>query len=243
MHQPAEKLTGKVVLVAGGTNAMGSSIVRYFLEADATVIVPGKCLGEITKLKEGIANIKSGTLITQLTELPDYDRGFDIAEAIVEKFGRIDIGIAVFNGQPCNRQLTEAHISDWQNMVDDEVTPFFVCARLILHTMKASKGGLYVSLCDSSLFKHEDSPPLSKIAANMKMEMSKIFAEETRKYNVKYYHLWVKQDEPLIELAGNHQDGSVVGSEMIGNQIVKLYLSKSDKPDEVFRLCPENNAP
>ncbi|MCW3118089.1 MAG: hypothetical protein JWM28_2171 [Chitinophagaceae bacterium] len=233
-------MPGKIVLVAGSTSPIGLPVVHYFLKAGATVIAPVKSLDEITKLKASVADISTGTLITQLTELPDYDTGFDITETIVEKFGRIDIGIAIFNGLTCNNQLTEVHINEWQNMVDNEVTPFFICARLILRTMKVSKGGLYISLCDSSLVKQDNFPPLSKIAANIKMEMSKIFAEETKKYNVKYYHLWVKQDDRSKEFSASGQDVSVISSEMIGSHIMKLYLCKTDKPDEVFQLFPEN---
>ena len=240
MQQLSEKMTDKIVLVAGCTTSIGLPIVHFFLEAGATVIAPARSLDEITKLKASVVNINSGTLITQVTELPDYDTGFDIAETIVEKFGRIDIGIAIFNGLPCNTQLTEVHISDWQNMLDNELTPFFVCARLILNTMKVSKGGLYISLCDSSLFKQDDFPPLSKIAANIKMDLSKIFADETKKYNVKYYHLWVTPNDRLKDAVEGCPGDSVISAEMIGNHIVKLYLNKTDKPGEIFQLFPEN---
>ena len=239
MQQLSEKMTDKIVLIAGGSSSIGLSIIRYFLREGATVIAPAKSLDEITRLKVSVADIGNGTLITQVTELPDYDTGFDIAETIVEKFGRIDIGIAIFNGLPCSSQLTEVHISDWQNMVDNEVTPFFICARLILNTMKVNKGGLYISLCDSSLFKQDNFPPLLKIAANIKMEMSKIFADETKKYNVKYHHLWVKRDDEVKGATPCSENDSVISTEMIGNHIMKLYLSKTDKPDEVFQSFPE----
>lgn len=240
MEPLKEKMTDKTVLVAGGTSPEGVNIVRYFLEEGATVIVPAKSLDDMTRLKADTANINGGNLVTQLTELPDYDTGFDIAESIVERFGRIDIGIAIFNGLPCKRQLTEVGINDWQNMVDNEVTPFFVCGRMILNTMKASKGGLYISVCNSSLFEREDLSPLSKIAANAKMEMSKIFAAETKKYQVRYYHLWVKNTGGDKENIEGCKEARVISADMVGSQIMKLYQNKTDKPDEVFQLCPES---
>jgi len=238
MEQLTENMKDKVVLVAGGSSAAGFSIMRFFLEKNATVIVPAKSLDEINRLKAAAAEYQTGTLITQLAELPDYDTGFDIAETIVERFGKIDIGIAVFNGLACNRQLTEVGINDWQNMVDNEMTPFFVSARLILHTMKAGKGGLYVSVCDSSLLEAEDASPLAKIAANAKMEMSKIFASETKKYDVRYYHLWIKNPGETPVNTSGCKDAQVISSDMIGNQIMQLYFSKAADPDAVFQLCP-----
>jgi len=235
MQQLDENMTGKIILVAGATNPTGEAIVRYFLEKGATVIAPAKSLDEIKKLKAGVANITNGNLITQLAELPDYDTGFDIAEAIVEKFGRIHIGISFFTELRCKSQLTELNISDWQTTVDNELTPFFVSARLILHTMKINNGGLYISLCDGSLAEQHNFPPLSKIAANVKMEMSKMFADETKKYNVKYYHLAVNHNN-----AG--QEAKLISKDTIGDFIMKLYLGKSDNPDEVFQLVTEESA-
>jgi NADP-dependent 3-hydroxy acid dehydrogenase YdfG len=235
-----EKMKDKIILIAGGTSTRGFTIVRYFLEKGATVIVPAKSLDEITKLRADTIAISNGKLVTELADLPDYDSRFDIAEAIVEKFGKIDIGISVFNNLSCKRQLTEAHINDWQNMVDNEVTPFFVSARLILNTMKLSNSGLYVSVCDSSMPEENILSPLSKIAANTKMEMSKIFAEETKKYNVRYYHLWIKNGGTANE--STVSDGNsvqVLNAELIGEEIMKLYQRKTDKPDEVFQQCPE----
>ena len=240
MEQFTDNMKDKVVLVAGGTSVAGFSIVRFFLEKDATVIVPAKSLDEINRLKAAAAGYATGTLITQLAELPDYDTGFDIAETIVEKFGRIDIGVAVFNGLACNRQLTEVGINDWQNMVDNEMTPFFVSARLILHTMKTGKGGLYISVCDSSLLEKEHASPLAKIAANAKIEMSKIFADETKKYHVRYYHLWVKNPGKTIENTSGCKDAQVVSPDMIGNQIMKLYNSKTADTDAVFQVCTQS---
>jgi NADP-dependent 3-hydroxy acid dehydrogenase YdfG len=236
VQQHSEKMTGKIILIAGGTSPDGLGIVRYFLEQDATLVVPAKSLTEINRLKGNITDIESGTLITQLTELPDYDSGFDIAETIVERFGKIDIGIAIFNGMPCKKELTELHISDWQNMMDNEVTPFFVCARLILRTMKENSEGLYISVCDSSLLKQENSCPLSKIAANAKMEMSKIFADEIKKHNVKYYHLWVDQNVERQPTTDCGEYTSVVSSEMIGSRIQQLYFCKATRPDDIFQL-------
>ncbi len=239
MEQITDYMKDKVVLVVGGTSVAGFNIVRFFLEKHATVIVPAKSLDEMNRLKVASAEYDTGTLITQLAELPDYETGFDIAETIVEKFGRIDIGVAVFMGPACNRQLTEVGINDWQNMVDNEMTPFFICARLILKTMKASRGGLYISVCDSGLLEKENASPLSQIAANAKMEMSRIFATETKKYQVRYYHLWIKNTDEAVVPEGGCKGMHVVSSDMIGNQIMKLYNNKTEDPEAVFQVCPQ----
>ncbi|MFP5039858.1 SDR family NAD(P)-dependent oxidoreductase [Parasediminibacterium sp. JCM 36343] len=235
MQDISNRLTGKIVLIAGGATVHGRGIVHYFLKANATVIVPGTSLQGLNGLKASIENINTGHLITHLTELPDYDKAFDIAETIVEEFGKIDIGIGVFSNAPCSSMLTEAHINDWQQMIDTEVTPFFVCARLILNAMKLIEDGLYVNVCYGKDFEDGNYAPLSKIAQNAKMEMSKIFAEESKKHNVRYQHLWVKPTDD-----GDNNLANLNSAETIGTEILKLFIEKTENTDCIFHSIPEN---
>jgi hypothetical protein len=108
--------------------------------------------------------------------------------------------------------------------------------------MKENNNGLYISLCNVNSSDQHAFPPLSKIAANVKMEMSKVFAEETKKYNVRYYHLGIKHSGNLKEIAEGNGDLSLKDGEVIGSEIIKLYLGESDKPDEIFQWVIEENA-
>jgi NADP-dependent 3-hydroxy acid dehydrogenase YdfG len=238
MEKFSKLMEGKTVLIAGGSSCQGAGIVRFFLKQSATVIAPVKSLTEINKLKAFTHTIKQGSLITQLTDMPDYDEAFDIAEAITEKYGKIDIGISIFNSIPCNKGLTNIHINDWQKMLDYELTPFFLCARIILQSMKVCRDGLYVSACDSNFFEQATATPLSKVASCLKMEMSKTFAEETKNYNVRYHHLWI--DSPFKNNVLPADDSCTPDPEIIGSQIMNIFF-KNDIPDNVFQLIPGVN--
>jgi NADP-dependent 3-hydroxy acid dehydrogenase YdfG len=230
----------KIVIVTGAENPSGLGIVQYFLRQDATVIVPSARLHEITRLKTGTSNINKGKLITQLIQMPDYDRGFDIAEAIVERFGKIDIGVALFNGIASHKPLTEVHISDWQNMIDHELTSFFLSARLVLNSMKSNNEGVYINICDTGFTDRENFSPLNTIAANTKMEMSKIFAEEAQKYNVSYYHLCLKSANIIIENERINKDEHIMKHEMLAKQIMQLCQGKIESSDELFQSFTEH---
>jgi len=235
MIQVNENSKTKIVMVTGAENPSGLGIVQYFLRQDATVIVPAARLYEITRLKSCTSNINKGKLITQLIQMPDYDRGFDIAEAIVERFGKIDVGIALFNGVASHKPLTELHICDWQNMIDHEITPFFLSARLVLNSMKSNNEGVYISICDTGFTGMENISPLYSLAANAKMEMSKLFAEEAQKYNVSYYHLSLKSANIIIEYERIHNDEHIIKHEMLAKQIMQLCRGKLERHDEVFQ--------
>lgn len=240
MTQVNKNFKEKIVIVTGAENPGGLGIVQYFLLQNATVIVPAARLQEITRLKSGTSTITKGKLITQLIEIPDYDRGFDIAEAIVERFGKIDIAVALFNGIASHKPLTELHISDWQNMIDHEITSFFLSARLVLNSMKSNKEGVYISICDTGFTDMESFSPLYTIAANTKMELSKLFAVEAQKYNVSYYHMCVKSANIIIEYERTHNDEHIIKHEMLAKQIMQLCQGKMEHPDEVFQSFTEH---
>jgi NAD(P)-dependent dehydrogenase (short-subunit alcohol dehydrogenase family) len=227
---PIELLTDKIILIAGGTNPTGTAVVRYFLERNATIMVPSRSLDELNHLQDSLSDITTGKLITQLADLPDYDNAFDIAEIIAEKYGRLDIGINIVSGLPANKQLTEANISDWENIVDNQLTPFFISARLVLHSMKIKNGGVYINVCDGSEFDQHSSGPLSRIASNIQIEMSKMFASETDSYNIKYYHLFVSG---ICQQTKAGQKGL---AKRIGGFIMKLYTGQLKKAEGIFQL-------
>lgn len=224
----------KTILIAGASNLTGSNILRFFLKQGATVIAPVISKQELNELKKIGASIKTGKLILELAQMPDYDQAFDIAKATAEKFGKIDIGISVFNNTACNKQLSNALISDWLTMLDEELTPFFVSARIILQSMKLNRHGLYVSICNNSFFEEEKPAAFAKITSVVKMEMSRIFAEETASLNIRYRHLWADLSVLQQPIPAGKNDFYTPYTESIGRQVMNIYLNDTE-PGNVFQ--------
>jgi NADP-dependent 3-hydroxy acid dehydrogenase YdfG len=230
-------LTGKVTLVAGGTGAIGEGIVRALLLEDATVIVPAKSARDIISLKEFVSDMTSGRLVTMLTDYPDYEKVYEIAEGIVDEFGQIDLVIARFDPPAPSPCLTELEIADWQKMTDENITACFVCGRVALHVMKACKQGMYISISDTGDFEKKSWSVLTNLAASLQVEMARVFAEEVKKYNIRYHHLLVNQVATRCRSRFINKKGWIT-PEAVGNFIVQLYCGKAGDTNTLFQWLP-----
>ena len=227
----------KIVLVISGASAMSKCIVNTFLKQNAIVIVPVKSLGEMNAIKAFKDNADFENLTTHITDLSDYDKAFEFTEIIQEKYGKIDITIEVFDHLMCSNQLTNVCMDDWLKLTDDNLTSFFVTARVVLTVMKKQKEGFFVSVSANPMAEKSHSSPLSKIAAYTRTEMSKILAEEAGQENVRYYHLCMSN---AAKEAALRNIPETVFVEPIGNHIMNLYHKEYHFPDDLFQQVEGN---
>ena len=217
-----KKLTGKITIVVGGASAIGMGIVRTLLIENATVIVPSSNADDISRLKNYTADILTGGLITLPTDVADYDKATNIAGAIQQRFGKIDLVVTALNNGQSDTPLTEMEITDWQKMMDENISLYFMSGRISLHLMKEQDSGVFINVCDADLFLHRPNSPLARITTESQIKLSLIFSEEIAPFNISFYHLFV-----------NSVDASA--PEMIGHHIVKLYLGKVEDPEKLFQ--------
>lgn len=228
-------LTGKVTFVADGTGAIGAGIVRALLQDDAVVIVPAKSAHKIIWLKEYVADIKTGKLATILTDYPDYDKAFDIAEHITGEFGEIDLAVSVFDTPPASPSLTELEISDWQKMTEENITSTFICARVFLSIMKEKKKGTYITISNADDLEKKPWLTLANIAATTQVEMSRIFFDEVKQFGVRYYHLFINNLATRYKKSNCLNKEGWINPEMVGRYIVQLCDSQSSNADNLFQ--------
>ena len=217
-----KKLTGKITTVVGGASTIGMGIVRTLLIENATVIVPSSHIDEIGRLKSQTADIHTGGLITLPTDVMDYDKATDIAGAIQKRFGKIDLVVTALNSGQSYAPLTEMEITDWQKMVDENISLYFMAGRISLHLMKEQDAGVFINVCDENLFLHKSNSPLARIATESQVKLSLIFSEEIAPFDIGFYHLFVNST-------------NTNAPEMIGDHIVKLYLGKVEEPEKLFQ--------
>src|SRR5882757_6036935 len=184
-------LTGKITIVAEGTGAVGVGIVRALLEQGATVIVPAKRLHELNWLKDYVADLTTGKLITLLSDLPDFDKAIDVVEGLMEEFGRIDLVVLAFDCRWSGPSLIDVEIGDWQRVMDQYITAYFVAGRVVLHAMKEHDHGMFISIADTERMQPKAYSSLAGIATGMQIELSKHFAENLKGSQVKLHHLFI----------------------------------------------------
>lgn len=137
-------LAGKVALVTGGNAGLGLAMARGLAEAGADVVIADRNADNSTDAKAELAH--SGRKVLALTvDVTDPAAVTAMIDAALKQFGRIDIlvnnaGISL-SGPPQEMPLT-----DWQKVIDVNLTAPFLCAQAVYPAMKAAGGGKIINI-------------------------------------------------------------------------------------------------
>jgi meso-butanediol dehydrogenase/(S,S)-butanediol dehydrogenase/diacetyl reductase len=129
-------LTGKRVVVTGGTSGIGEATSRRFLAEGARVAALAVGEDEVATAAERIPGISA-----LLCDVAD-------AKAVEQTFARIDellggIDVLVANaGISIRKPFLEIEAADWQRVLDVNLTGVFHCAQQAARRMTAADGGV-----------------------------------------------------------------------------------------------------
>jgi NAD(P)-dependent dehydrogenase (short-subunit alcohol dehydrogenase family) len=234
----SKQLSGKVTVVAGSDTSIGIGIVKSFLLHNAIVIAPLSQSEAIDELRRHLSGIPSGKLVTLLLDTIDYAKASDIAEYIKQAYGYIDLVVTAFNNNTCNRPLMETDICEWQKAIDENVTAHFITGRVALQLMKEQRDGMFVTICNAAILSGKSYASLNRIITENQTELSVLFAEEVKPYNIRYYQLFVR--DMIAGPPANEQNPT---PEMTGEHIVKLYHRQVAHTGNVFQHFPALSLP
>lgn len=124
------KADGKVVLIAGGSGALGQTVVPAFLATGARVITIDR--HPPTVQTEGLAAMRA-----DVTDESDIRR---VVEEVIRTVGRIDTLINLVGGFAMGR-VVETDTSLWQRMLTVNLTAAFLLSKIVLpHMLKWRMG-------------------------------------------------------------------------------------------------------
>lgn len=225
-------------MVLGEVNTLSVGIINFFLKEMAIVVFPAKSLHQIDLVKSFRDIDEHANFVTLLIDVQDFDKVIETCEIVTEKFGKIDISIEIPEFSNCRKDLTEASIEEWNNMMETDMLPFFMGARIVLNSMKGSLSGMFVHISDSRFFENLQSCALARVAFTTRMEMSKIFAEEAHRSGIRYYHFWA-QDLSGKNTSTVNDDATGINPEMICREIINLYQKETYNIEMALHSFPK----
>lgn len=225
----------KVVLITGEVSSLSMGIIHSFLKEMAIVIFPAKSLHQVDMIKSFRDVEEHENFITLLIDLQDFDKVMETCETITDKFGKIDIAIEIPEFSSSQKELTEASIDEWNNMMETDMLPFFMGARVVLNLMKGNLSGMFVHISDGRFFENLKSCALARVAFTTRLEMSKIFAEEAHRHGIRYYHLWACRKE--TSEYNNSSAGRCV--DIVSNEIMDLYQKETYNTEMALQSFPK----
>ena len=122
------EFTGRVVLIAGASGALGTVVTQTFLEAGASVAAVSRSGSEIS------------------ADLTRPDEAARAVEAVRTRFGRLDVLLHLAGGFEGGTPVAQTDDGVWTRMFDLNLNAAFYCMRAVLPAMIQAKYGRIVAI-------------------------------------------------------------------------------------------------
>lgn len=135
--------SGKIVLITGATGALGHVVARQFHQAGATLALCARDEASLVQQFADIALDPQHLLIggIDLRQPDDCER---LAQAVEDRFGRLDVLVNTVGGFKAGPPTHETPIEDWESLLDINLRTAFLVSRAIVPILIRSGGGAIV---------------------------------------------------------------------------------------------------
>jgi len=138
------RLTGRKVLITGGTGALGQAVTLAFLEAGARVFATGRAEAEREALLASAAPYRDRLTLDPVDVTDEADVARWVAAASAG--GPPDALVCLVGGFAGGKPVAETELATWQRMLTMNVTSVFLCARAVAPLMAAQRRGKIVAV-------------------------------------------------------------------------------------------------
>lgn len=149
----SENIAGKVVVITGASSGLGEAAARHLSGCGAIVVLGARRADRINALASELGG--DGKALAVETDVTDPAQVKRLADAAVERFGRIDVMI---NNAGLMQQspLEALKIDEWDNMIDVNVKGVLYGIAAALPHMKTQQAGHIINV--SSVAGHKVMP-------------------------------------------------------------------------------------
>jgi len=170
----------KTVIVAGGTGALGGTVVRAFLAAGDRVAVTYRRQEEYDALR---AASPAGLSGTQLDATDEAAAHRFVAE-VAAKQGSVDALVVTIGGYAGGKNLWEADASTYAQMMDLNLRAAWTMARAVLPVMIRQNRGYLVNVASKAGYGRSAGAALYAASKAGALALWDSLAEEVKAYNI-----------------------------------------------------------
>ncbi len=138
-------LEGKIVAISGAAGGLGPTVARAFFELGATLCAGGRSREGLTGMLDALG-VPPARCMATAVDLLDVSAANDWAEAILKRFGRIDIVLHLVGGYKGGTTIAELDPADWSPLGDMLVRTTLHVARAFAGPLKAGGWGRFIGV-------------------------------------------------------------------------------------------------
>ncbi len=138
------RLKDKVAIVTGASSDIGTSIVKRFVGEGAIVVLLGRKLESLEKVRKKVGSEEKTASMT--CDITDEAQIFQVVDQVMDKYGKIDIlvnGAGALNDPIHFHEMPDAEI---KKMIDVNVHGVFKPTKAVLNKMSQVKSGVIINI-------------------------------------------------------------------------------------------------
>lgn len=138
--------SGRVALVSGGASGIGRAVARQLGELGAKLAVADR---NYEGAEDVVAELGADNAMAIAVDVADPDSANDMADAVTNRFGKLDILIHSA-GVGIERGFLETTPEEWRRLIDIDLSGTFFCAQAAARKMMIGGYGRIVTLSSTA---------------------------------------------------------------------------------------------
>ncbi len=172
-------LKDRVAIVAASSKGLGKAVALGLAAEGAKLAL---CARGKDELRRTASEIR-GDVIAEVVDVTVEMQVIGFVQAVLEKFGRIDICVTNAGGPPA-KKFDDTSVEDWRSAVDLNFMSTVYFARAVLPRMKEQRWGRLIAISSVAVLQPVDGLILSNAARSAVRGLVKSLSNEYAPHNV-----------------------------------------------------------
>lgn len=220
----------KVVLITGGTGALGKTLVKKFIATGATIVVTYNTDKKVADLKQEIKETDELELLK--TDITKEDQIVKLISDIVETYGHLDVLVNVVGGYLGGKSVADLSESEWDTMMNMNLKSAFLISKHAIPVMKSRKyvsGGKIVHISSRTGLKSGGYDSAYAASKSGLIRLVESISQETKEHNINVNCVLpsIIDTEPNRKAMPNADFSKWVKAEDLANVILFLCSEES----------------
>jgi NAD(P)-dependent dehydrogenase (short-subunit alcohol dehydrogenase family) len=215
------------ILIAGGTGAVGSGLVRHALSRGARVVVPSRTQEKLDALAASVADVSTGTLIPIVGSLDTPDSVNAVRDAAWKAVKDLDVVIAAIGGWAQGQPITGVTFDVWERLVRENLTSHYLAMKAFTAVLRPGTGAyVHINGFGAETVVPGAGPVTAMAAAQKSLALT--LAAELKVTGLRVYEIILGPVNTAARVQSGHSKPEWLTPEEIGAKIETLIDSKSE---------------
>ena len=172
--------SNKVVLITGGTGALGSTVTKAFIASNAMATISTYIIDE--EMENEKSEIKAAELIK--SDITKEDEVKKLVSNVIEKHGHIHILINVVGGYLGGKSVAELDEKEWDTMMNMNLKSAFLISKHIIPIMVSTRYGKIVHISSRTGLRSDGYDSAYAASKSGLIRLVESISEEVKESNI-----------------------------------------------------------